>query len=279
MKDILADRFEPDISAEDVPGGGASLRPAPWRRPEVVTEPMLADARAEMRLHDAAMQRAGPESIRRWLLTLGSVTARQPGEIADMETRLDGLCLVLEDEPGAAFTKGSLKRAAARFAFFPGSAELIDFIATETAALRQRGARLMMILDSVNRPAAKRSPQDREWTWSKDEAERHSQRLYEEKARERAEMMGACGWTQFPVPPQASDESEPDYVHRLVRFCGEVNRTAEADMARRARDRRKMGRYPERAPEPPPPVSDVPSGSAATKPDNPVETTTEEPTP
>jgi hypothetical protein len=117
----------------------------------------------------------------------------------------------------------------------------------------------MQIVDlGAREPAKRRGPQDRDWTWSKDEAERHSQRLYEQKAKERAELAQAVGLTQFPVPPQATGESGPDYVGRLVQFCAETNRTAEADMARLARERRKMGRYPDRPPEPPATVPEVP---------------------
>jgi hypothetical protein len=220
---------------------GINLVPGIWEPPTVVTEDDLASARVWLHAYETEKATVAETDCKKWLATLvnGVVKGMAYSE-RDLDLKICTLAAAIDDRAAKHFGKDALKLAWARFNYIPSAHELMGFFDDLEAAERAEAQNLMKILDGGVKGAASRpSPQDRNFTWSKAEAEAHGRRLYEEKAKECAEMMRILGADQHPVPPRASDEDEKAYVKQLAKWSGEKCAIGGQHRTRMVKDRLK----------------------------------------
>lgn len=106
-----------------------------WLPPAMVTDQMRLQARAVLADMQQRMVPAQQDSIRAWLVQLGTLCA---GKISVEEAtqRVNGYADLLSDSfEAGCFTRGSLKRVAAKFTWFPSFAEVNQALQDEKRRL------------------------------------------------------------------------------------------------------------------------------------------------
>jgi hypothetical protein len=249
---------------------GINLVPGIWEPPPQVTEDDLASARVWLHAYETETATVTPTECKKWLaLLINGVIKGSVYSERDLDLKVCTLAAAIDDRKAKHFVD-TLKPAWARFNYIPSAHELMVFFDELEAAERAEAQNLMAILDGgVKGASARPGPQDKNFTWSKAEAEAHGRRLYEEKAKERAEMMRALGAQPMPVPPRASDEDEKAYVKRLVAWTGEQCAIGGEHRQRMAADRLKESygvltgkpfvERKDRSPQPQPEPADAPA--------------------
>jgi hypothetical protein len=228
---------------------GITLVAGEWQPPPEVTEDDLASARVWLHAYETETGRVASGDCRKWLATfLNNVAKGAVYSERDLDLKIHTLSFAVDDRDGKHFSPDSLKLAWKRFTFIPAARELMQFFDDLEAAERAQAQRLMTIIDGgVRGRGARPGPEDPGFTWSREDAEAHSRRLYEAKAAERREMLREMGLDPIRVPPQGRGESDRDFGIRLSRYAQEICRATEREMNRK---RREM--------MPPPPVPPKP---------------------
>ena len=103
---------------------------------------------------------AEPEAIRRWLNALGLQCA---GAAPVEEVRLKAMAYAdtLADKPAYWWTRGTLRAAATRFAWFPAVAELVKFMDAETDEKAQQVRAARQTVNGENAPRPRFTPEPR----------------------------------------------------------------------------------------------------------------------
>jgi hypothetical protein len=115
-----------------------------WTAPVEITPQLRDEAEAGLRSLRVAMQPPPAPTMRKWLATLGTLTAGKV-DAEDAATRIDAFVGML-DYPAQCFTKRTLDAAARRFRWFPSFAELAEFLDEQAAPLRTLADRLEQLL-------------------------------------------------------------------------------------------------------------------------------------
>jgi hypothetical protein len=108
-------------------------------RPVPVSAEVRDAARKALPALTATMRRASDGTVKKWLASLGVLTAGKVGA-ADARAKITAYAAMLE-HPEMCFTKSSLKTAARTFKWFPSYSEVAEFLdrecREERAALRR----------------------------------------------------------------------------------------------------------------------------------------------
>jgi len=124
---------------------GYETREGVWTPPVVVPPSMSAEARAALgTMEQTVLTTAGLETVRKWLVALGNVTASAATE-DEARVKVTAMLGLLDDYPAGCFTKSTLRHAASSFTFFPSFAELSKLLDGEAGRLRTRADRLRVI--------------------------------------------------------------------------------------------------------------------------------------
>jgi hypothetical protein len=116
-------------------GGGPVEVERAWILPVVITPELIATAEAHIAPYEAALRPAGPDAIRKWLVTLGTLCAGKTS-IEDASVKVRAYVGLL-DVPVCALTRESLIEAGRKFTWFPSFAEVEAFL-TEKASFKRR---------------------------------------------------------------------------------------------------------------------------------------------
>lgn len=184
LKTALSDRIEVTFGTGDDPSPYGAETRAVWSLPDRITEDMLDAALGRQQMLMETLEPAGAERVSRWLVKLGAVCAASISEEA-AQAKVNALCMLLDDAPAGAFTKGSYRRAVEQFKFFPAGQELLKFVEVETGRIKTELSRLGMILNAGVR---NETPAPR---WSKEAADAHREKLRLRKEQENRELAQA----------------------------------------------------------------------------------------
>lgn len=164
--------------------GGAVLVEVPWELPAVITEAMIADAKAVIPAYEAALAPAGRQEVGKWLTALGTLVA---GRLSAEDAKVKiSAYLELLTAPACSLTRESLAEAGRRFTWFPSFGEVQEFL--DEAARPTKGMlhRLRMLAAAPPTPKVAEEPFV---PWSKrtpEEKERFEQMM----AKARAKLSG-----------------------------------------------------------------------------------------
>jgi hypothetical protein len=218
---------------------GAELRPGVWQPPEAISADDLASAQRWLRLYEADVAEVEISAASQWLASLINGVVAGMSE-RDVELKVQTLAFAVADRKASFFDGQTLRAAWARFQFVPSAKELMAFFDEMEAEERTEAQRLMKIVDlGVRDKPKQRDPQAKDFKWSRAEAEDHGRWLYEQKAKERREILAGLGIETQPVPPQASGEPDVAYVHRLVEWTSETGRQGVKDLERLIRQEKR----------------------------------------
>jgi hypothetical protein len=196
----------------------------PWQPPERVTADDVVGARRWLQAFSAEDGRVQDGVLKHWLFNLAAGLNHTMDPDA-LKLRINALAFSLAERPSFVFTADSLRDAQKTFAFVPTAYELLHWCEAYEQAERETARRLILIVDR-----GVRSPGDPDPSAASPAADR----------RERA----------------------PEELRAVGDICAGIRAKLKADaeaMERQARDRRKMGRYPDRPPEPTATVPEVPT--------------------
>ncbi|WP_341702602.1 hypothetical protein [Ferrovibrio sp.] len=123
-----------------------------WLPPAVVTDQMRLASRAVLADMGKRMAMADRGSILKWLVSLGTLSAGRMS-LEEARTRATGYADLLSDDfEAGCFTRGSLKRVAARYTWFPSFAEVTEALMVEKRRLWKERERLKRL---ANPPPAR----------------------------------------------------------------------------------------------------------------------------
>lgn len=184
LREALAERTELVLGDTSEPSEyGADLRPAAWMPPDTITPDMIEEAKHQYAKLSAMMAPVNPDSMKRWLVTLGLLTGGNMGEDV-AEATIAGMMAVYRNAPAGAFTNASMQRLLSRTEFFPkGGKVFATWLDDERGRLNRQAEKLGAILTAGVREAPPK--------WSKEAAEANRQRIWEKQHRERQELAQA----------------------------------------------------------------------------------------
>jgi len=114
-------------------------------RPQPPTTEVRNEAMRKLSEAEAVLVKASTETVRRWLLTLGALTAGKMS-VRDAEVKITAYQNFI-DHPEKCFTEATLKSAARRFKWFPSFSEVSLFLDRECRDERVLARRLRNIAD------------------------------------------------------------------------------------------------------------------------------------
>ncbi len=151
--DLLKSNYLPLFGTDDNPRAGTEYREA-WAPPKSVTEEIKREARRALAEAEKALEPPNMDARRKWLAAVGTLCAGKMSA-SDAESKLAAYAELL-GHPRAVFTRGSLKRAGARFRWFPSFAEINEFLDDEAGPYFRFVQRLRTIANSPLRLAPQR---------------------------------------------------------------------------------------------------------------------------
>lgn len=159
--ELLKSDFLPLFGTDDNPRAGTDFKET-WSPPKSVTDAIKREARGALAQAEAELEPPDMDGRQKWLVMLGTLTATPGGMTAEQAGAKLAAYSEMLGHPRAAFTKGSVKRAGAKFKWFPSFAEINEFLDDEAGPYFRMVERLRALANAPLRIAPPRKQTEAE---------------------------------------------------------------------------------------------------------------------